>query len=293
MKKIQKEKIKTWLITGASSGIGSEICKKVLERGFNVIAVSRSRPDIDHENALCLSADVTDPDSINNAIAKGIERFKTIDVLSNNAGISAGITLEEETLSHMRDVIETNFFGTFNTINALLPYFRENKNGTIINNTSMNGLSIRYGGSAYCSSKYAIEGLTGVCWHETQSFCRVMAIELGFISGTDIIKNAKAVETAIEEYKNVKNFYKPIYYIFENDLDSAINIIIDKVEQEKLPRRLILGKDAHIKINAELKYLKSDLISSRHLTSQCSKYKIKPIISLIKSFSKKVFGGIL
>ena len=60
----------------------------------------------------------------------------SIDVLSNNAGISANVTLEEETLEHMKEVIETNFFGTFNTIQALLSHFRENKNGTIINNTS-------------------------------------------------------------------------------------------------------------------------------------------------------------
>lgn len=293
MKKIAKEKIMTWFVTGASSGVGNELCKQLLKRGYNVIAVSRRDPNLKHENALCLSADVTNPDSINSAIEKGIEQFGRIDVLSNNAGICSHITLEEENLSHMKEVMETNFFGVFNTINALLPHFRYNKNGTIINNTSMSGLSIRYRGSAYCSSKHAIEGLTGVCWHETKSFCRTMAFELGYFPETNIIKNSKAVETEIEEYKKVKDFYKSINYTFENNLKSAIKIIIDQVEQEKLPRRLILGKDANIKVDAEIEYLKKDLKTSKRLTSQCSKYKITLrlilILSLLPKAIRKIF----
>lgn len=296
MKKIAKEKIMTWFVTGASSGVGSELCKQLLERGYNVIAVSRRIPDFKHENALCLSADVTNPDSINGAIKKGIEQFGRIDVLSNNAGICSHITLEEEELSHMKEVMETNFFGIFNTMNALLPHFRHNKNGTIINNTSMSGLSIRLRGSAYCSSKHAVEGLTGVCWHEAKSFCRTMAYELGYYPETNIIKNSKVVETEIEEYKKVKDFYKCIDYTFENDLNAAIKIIIDQVEQEKLPRRLMLGKDANIKIDAEIKYLKKDLKTSKRLTSQCSKYKITLklilMISLLTKAIKKLFKKI-
>lgn len=146
MKKIDKEKIKTWFVTGASSGVGHELCKQLLERDYNVIAVARRVPDFVHKNALCLSVDVTKPETIIDAIQKGIECFGKIDVLSNNAGISANITCEEETLEHMKQVMEVNFFGTFNTINALLPHFRQNKNGTIINNTSQSGLTPRLWG---------------------------------------------------------------------------------------------------------------------------------------------------
>ena len=156
MKKIDKEKIKTWFVTGASSGVGHELCKQLLKKGYNVIAVARRVPDFEHENALCLSVDVTKPETIKEAVKKGIDKFGKIDVLSNNAGISANITCEEETLEHMKEVMDINFFGTFNTINTLLPHFRENKNGTIICNTSQSGLTPRLYGAAYCSSKDSV-----------------------------------------------------------------------------------------------------------------------------------------
>ena len=270
-KKISQDKIRTWFVTGASSGVGYKLSLELLKRGYNVIAVARRVPNIEHENVLCLFCDVTQPKTIKHAMQKGIEKFGKIDVLSNNAGISATISCEEETLEHLKQVMEVNYFGTFNTINALLPHFRQNKNGTIINNTSMHGLSIRYGGSAYCSSKHAIEGLTGVCWHECSAFCRAMTFQLGFFGGTAISQN-DGVKTYIEEYQKVEPFYKKIWNNFHNDLDVAIPIIVDQVEQEKLPRRLTLGKDAYIKVKSEIECLKKDLAKSKRRALKCAKF---------------------
>lgn len=289
MGKISKDKIKTWFITGASSGVGKKLAHELLNRGYNVIAVSRRIPDISHENVLCLSVDVTKPEIIKEAIQKGIERFGRIDVLSNNAGISAFIMTEEETLEHMHEVMETNFFGTFNTIHALLPHFRKNGNGTIINNTSMHGLSLRSTGAAYCSSKHAVEGLSSVCWHETKSFCRVMVFELGAFTETDICNSASRIETQIDDYKNIKSFYKHFYYSFKNDLDLAVKFIIDQVEKEKLPRRLILGKDAYIKVKAEIVSLEKDLRKSKRRALKCAKFDKEFPKKAIKKIAKVVF----
>lgn len=288
MKKINQEKITTWFVTGASSGVGHEMCKQLLERGYNVIAVARRIPGFVHENALCLSVDVTKPETINNAIKSGIERFGKIDVLSNNAGIGARVTCEEESLEHMKQVMEVNFFGTFNTINALLPHFRQNKNGTIINNTSQSGIAPRSLGTAYCSSKHAIEGLTGVCWLETYKFCRVMAFELGYYDTTEIGKNRYTIETKFEEYKNLRNIHRNYYYTFQNDLEKAVSVIIDQAELEKLPRRLMLGRDACIKTKAEIKWLKRDVKKSIKCTKKCSKYKMELIINLLLKFFNKI-----
>ena len=270
MKKINKEKIKTWLVTGASSGIGKQISKELLNRGYNVIAIARNIPVITHRNVLCISVDVTKPDTINDAIKKGIEKFGKIDVLLNNAGITASITLEEETLEHMKSVMETNFFGYFNTIHAILPHFRQNKNGTIINNISESGLTPSAYSSAYCSSKHALEGLTGVCLIETQKFCRVMSIEPGWFEGTNIIKNQIRTNSAYDEYKDLSPLHKPVNGSFKNDLTIALNCIIDTVELEKLPRRLILGKDAFQKIKSEADSLRKDLKNSKAQAMKCS-----------------------
>ena len=270
MKKINKDKIKTWLVTGASSGIGYQLTQELLNRGYNVVAVARNTPDIIHQNALCLSVDVTKPDTINDAIKKGIEKFGKIDVLLNNAGITASVTLEEETLEHMKEVMETNFFGYFNTIHAILPHFRKNKNGTIINNISESGLTPSAYSSAYCSSKHALEGLTGVCLIETQKFCRVMSIEPGWFEGTNIIKNQIRTNSAYDEYKDLSPLHKPVNSSFKNDLTIALNCIIDTVELEKLPRRLILGKDAFQKIKSEADSLRKDLKNSKTQAMKCS-----------------------
>ena len=285
MGKIAKEKIKTWFITGASSGVGHKLAEELLSRGYNVIAVSRRVPDICHENVLCLSVDVTKPETIKEAIQKGIDRFGRIDVLSNNAGISANIIAEEETLEHMKEVMETNFFGTFNTINALLPHFRENNNGTIISNTSQSGLSPRAYGSAYCSSKYAIEGLTSVCWVETQNFCRVMAFELGWFEGTGIINQDFCKQSFYKEYEILRPAHKHFYYSFKNDLNIPVKYIIDQVEKQKLPRRLILGKDAFTRVKSEIASLKRDLYASKRRALKCAKFD--------KEFPKKALKKIV
>lgn len=288
MKKIDKEKIKTWFITGASSGIGYKLCIELLNRGYNVIAVSRRVPNINHDNALCLSVDVTKSDTIKTAIEEGIKRFEKIDVLSNNAGISANITCEEETIEHMKQVMDTNFWGTFNTINAILPHFRQNKNGTIINNTSQSGLTPRLNGSAYVSSKHAIEGLTGVCKLETIKFCRVMSIEFGFFSGTNVINRMLNIPTDIAEYQHNKEFCK-IWNNYYNDLDKAIPIIIKTVENLILPRHLILGRDACKKVKTLMKELKRDLALGEYNTTKCSKYNYEFIKKVIHKIYKIIF----
>ena len=267
---MDKEHVRTWFVTGASSGIGHEMCRQLLSRGYNVIAVSRRVPDFSQDNALCLSVDVTKPEDIERAVQEGLTRFGRIDVLMNNAGMSSNRTLEEVSCEEMRRVMEVNFWGSFHTMKALLPYFREQHHGTIINNTSQSGISVRAFGSAYCSSKHALEGLTATIWHEAQKFCRVMAVEMGFFAGTEVLKNHSRQGTQIEEYKNIPLFYKKFDRNFDNDLKTAISFIIDTAEQKRLPRRLMLGKDALIQIKTEVDAIEKDLKLSRKKALVCS-----------------------
>lgn len=273
-KKISKDKIKTWFVTGASSGIGHEMCKQLLEKGYNVIAVARRIPDFTHENALCLSVDVTQPETIHKAVNIGIEKFGKIDVLVNNAGVSAHIFVEEEELEHVKQVMEVNFFGTFNTMQALIPHFRENKNGTIINNSSMNGLMARSGGTAYSSSKYAIEALTKVIRIEGQKFIRAMVLEFGWFAGTELWQGKSLAQKPIHnEYKGIKGFYKS-YIKCSNNLPKAIDTIISQVEEEHLPFRFMLGYDCQEKAEAKIAQLKKDLKKSKSKVKKYSKLLI-------------------
>ncbi|MBP5698243.1 MAG: SDR family NAD(P)-dependent oxidoreductase, partial [Alphaproteobacteria bacterium] len=119
MKKIAKNRIQTWFVTGASSGIGKELCLQLLNRGYNVVAISRRELDYTHDNILWYQCDVSDENSVKNAIDKGIKKFGRIDVLVNNAGISSYGTIEEETIEKMKQVMDVNFWGSYNTIHLI------------------------------------------------------------------------------------------------------------------------------------------------------------------------------
>ena len=288
IKKFKQENIKTWFVTGASSGVGFELCKQLLDKGYNVIAVARKIPEFQHRNALCLSVDVTKPDMIQEALRLGTERFERIDVLCNNAGVSSFVTIEETTLEHIQQVMDVNFWGAYNTIHEFLPYFRKNKSGTIINNTSMHGLSIRFGGGAYCASKYALEGLNSVCWHEARRFCRVMSFELGAFS-TGILEHSVVKKTEIDEYKDIPDFYKNFdRWSYYNDLNIAIKTLIDQVEMKKLPRHLIIGKDAYNKIRIEAMSILNDLKYAKNYSLKCSVKKENLLFRIIKKVYKTI-----
>lgn len=282
MKKIVKDKIKTWFVTGASSGIGKELCLQLLAKGYNVIALSRRELDYSHENMLWCRCDVTNANDVENAIKLGIQKFGKIDVLSNNAGISSYGTIEEETPEKMKQVMEVNFWGAYNTIRALMPHFRQNKNGTIVNNTSECGLVPRSYGAAYCSSKHALEGLTGAVWQETKKFCRVMAVELSFFPGTEIGKGEKKGYSAIDEYKHLK--WLPMKYkSCKNRVDVAVFHIINTVENKKLPRHLMLGKDILPKIRYEIFTLIKD-----YFKSYIKAYSCRDKNSLFYNFLRRI-----
>jgi len=127
--------MKTVLITGCSSGFGLETARYFLERDWRVVATMRTpRADIlpTSSRLLVLQLDVTDPQSIRNAI----EAAGPIDVLVNNAGFGAPAPFELTSMETVRGLFETNTFGTIAVMQAVLPQMRERKSGVIINVTS-------------------------------------------------------------------------------------------------------------------------------------------------------------
>ena len=177
---------KTILITGASSGIGKETAKFFQAKGWNVIATMRA-PEKEGEltqldNILVTRLDVTDSSSIEASVAEGIQRFGRIDVLLNNAGYGAYGPLEAFPMESIRRQFNTNAIGLLETTKAILPHFRANKAGTIVNISSIGGQMTFPLGTLYHGTKFAVEGLSEALHYELEPFgVKVKIVEPGMI----------------------------------------------------------------------------------------------------------------
>ncbi|MEO7658252.1 MAG: SDR family NAD(P)-dependent oxidoreductase, partial [Pyrinomonadaceae bacterium] len=153
---------KVVLITGASSGIGLHTAKLFQAKGWKVAATMRSPERADDLSRIvdveCLRLDVTDVPSIKSAITAAIDRFGRIDVVVNNAGYGLFGVFESATSEQIGRQFDTNVFGMMNVCREILPYFREQKRGYIVNVASLVGRVALPVTSLYAASKWAVEG---------------------------------------------------------------------------------------------------------------------------------------
>ncbi len=156
---------RVWLITGASRGIGARIAEAALAQGDAVVAAARDAASITrrfgaNQALLPVALDVTDEAQAAAAVQAAIARFGRIDVLVNNAGYGLLGAVEETTADEVRRLYETNVFGLLNVTRAVLPAMRERRAGHVINISSLGGYQSGPGFGVYCSTKFAVEGLT-------------------------------------------------------------------------------------------------------------------------------------
>ncbi len=184
----------TILITGTSSGYGKATAQLFLDRGWNVLAAMR-RPDpdvfgIDDERLALVALDVTDPASIDAAIAEGVARFGAIDVLVNNAGIGLASAFEATPDPVIREIFETNTFGVFATCRAIIPQMRRQGHGVIVNLTSSAAIGPMPLVAVYTASKSAVEGFTESLAYELHPFgITARLVEPGYAPTTSFTAN--------------------------------------------------------------------------------------------------------
>ena len=199
----------TILITGSSSGIGKATAKYFQEKGWNAVATMRT-PDketelSDLENVLVTRLDVQDPESIAQAVELGVKTFGHIDVLLNNAGYGAFGVLEATPMEKIRRQFDVNVIGLLATTKALVPHFRVNGSGTIINVSSIGGKVTFPLGSLYHGTKFAVEGLSEAMSFEMECIgVKVKLIEPGVIK-TDFTSRSFDFSNneALEEYQSI------------------------------------------------------------------------------------------
>lgn len=175
---------KVILITGASTGIGNETAKLFQTKNWKVAATMRSPENAkDLQNIVdvaCTRLDVTDAGSIKSAIAETLEKFGRIDAVLNNAGYSLAGPFEAASEEQIERQFDINVFGMMNVCREILPYFREQKRGVIVNIASLGGRVTFPFYSLYNSTKWAVEGFSESLQYELEQFnIRVKIIEPG------------------------------------------------------------------------------------------------------------------
>src|SRR5688572_7545342 len=194
------EKQSIAVVTGSSTGIGFETSLLLARNGFHTYATMRDTikskkiEKIANKENLpleVLSMDVNNDDSVRNAIHKIIDEKKKIDILVNNAGYGLFGALEDISIADIKQQFETNLFGAIRTIKEVLPTMRKQKNGIIINITSIAGVVGIPAESIYVSTKFALEGLSESISYELQPYgIKVILVEPGVIN-TNFVPNIK------------------------------------------------------------------------------------------------------
>lgn len=177
---------KVVLITGGSSGIGKSIASYLTEKDCKVYGTSRNPDNLKEELPFQLiQLDVTQPDSIKKAISFVIEKESRIDVLINNAGVGITGPIEETPEVEIKKAFDTNFYGPLNVIKEVIPFMRNQKNGLILNITSIAGyMGLPYRG-LYSASKAALEITTEAYRMEVKQF----GIEMATMAPGDFATN--------------------------------------------------------------------------------------------------------
>jgi NAD(P)-dependent dehydrogenase (short-subunit alcohol dehydrogenase family) len=210
----------TVLITGCSSGFGEAAARLFAARGWNVIATMR-RPENGHgiaeaDNVFVTRLDVEDRDSIDAAIAAGLDRFGRIDVLINNAGFGLFGIFEATPRAKVLEQFAVNVFGVMDTTRAILPHFRANRSGVIVNVSSGAGVFALPLISLYTASKFALEGFSESLWYELASLgIRMKIVEPGGVGETKFGQRSIAEAAATEPLEDYAPFFAAGVKVFE------------------------------------------------------------------------------
>jgi NAD(P)-dependent dehydrogenase (short-subunit alcohol dehydrogenase family) len=202
---MSRESSKVALITGASRGIGAAIAERLARDGFTVIVnyagnakdaeAVAAKIEANGGKAITAQADVSDPASVARMFDAAEAAFGGIDVVVNNAGYGLVGPFEAQTDAQIRRQFETNLFGVMNVTRAVLPHMRERKSGRIVNVASIAGRMTIPLYSAYCATKWALEGFSEALWLELRhQNIKVKIIEPGVIR-TDFFERSQEVAT--------------------------------------------------------------------------------------------------
>jgi NAD(P)-dependent dehydrogenase (short-subunit alcohol dehydrogenase family) len=261
-------KNKVWFITGCSTGFGRALAIQVLEQGDQVVVASRKLKDVQdildrYKNALGIELDMTKPEQLKAGVEKTILTFKRIDVLVNNAGVGYFASMEKSEEKEIRTMFEINFFGLSTLTQLVLPFLRKQKNGHIINISSIGGLVGYPALSFYNATKFAVAGLSEALAKEVTPLGIHVTIVCPSGFRTDWAgRSANEHTSQLEDYKTTadanKNNIRGYSGKQAGDPQRAAAAIINVANAAQPPLYLLLGEASFNNASKKLIDLKND-----------------------------------
>jgi len=261
-------KLKVAIVTGSSSGIGLSTAIMLARNNFYTYASMRNTSkantimEIAKKENLPLQAiqlNVTDDRSVKDAVNKVLDEKKTIDVLVNNAGYGLIGCVEDLSIEEIKAQFETNLFGVIRVTQAVLPVMRKQKNGVIINVSSIAGRVAFPVSNAYASTKFALEGLSESMRYEVEQFgIKVVLIEPGVIT-TNFVSAMVMPRKVREQNSPYAQFMQKVNDGFKSkrqnatDSEEVAKVILKAVTAENPEPRYLVGNDAIAWIEARKK----------------------------------------
>ncbi len=237
------------LVTGASSGIGREIARRLAANGWRVFGTSRQPAGETLDGFELLPLDVTADESARACVAAVLARAGRLDVLVNNAGVDRLGGVEETTIDEMKWLFETNFYGAVRMMQAVLPQMRAQRGGTIINISSLAGLGGAPFQGVYAASKGALENLTESLLYEVQPLgIRVALVEPGFFK-SDIGHRMPALSQPIADYAaGRQRLYAGWEKLYRNSPDPApvAEVVLAIAEGRSKRLRHLVGAETRL-----------------------------------------------
>jgi len=255
-------RMKTWFITGTSTGLGRVLTEKLLQQGNRVAATVRKADALDdlkqvYGDQLWVAVlDVTDIPAIRQTVNRAFADLGRIDVVVNNAGYALFCAAEEASDEQIQHQLNTNILGSIQVIRAALPHLREQGGGTILQLSSAGGQTTYPNFSYYHTTKWAVEGFCDTLAQEVAPFnINVTIVEPG--AHATSFGSGMITAPAMEAYEQtpagaVRRAIAQGTFPITGDVDKTVQAMIASVEQSPAPRRLALGRDAYTDMRASL-----------------------------------------
>jgi NAD(P)-dependent dehydrogenase (short-subunit alcohol dehydrogenase family) len=271
------QKVRTWFITGASTGFGRLLAEEVLKGGGKVIATARNLDkvsDLEQKypgQANVFALDVTNYPQVLSVVAQAEAVHGPVDVLVNNAGYGLAGAVEEVSEDEFMPMFNTNVFGLIHVTQSFLPHFRKRRSGHILNLSSIGGLVSNPGMGFYNAAKYAVEGLSESLALEVAPLgIKVTLIEPGPFRTDFLGRSGVKAATVIPDYDASSGSIRR-YFANENgkqpgDPLRAVHAMMQVVDSPNPPLRLLLGAIALKRFNTKLDSMQKEVAAWESVT---------------------------